>query len=327
MKYRFISLSYSSSDWKGSAGYAGVITLSKFLPNSTTFDIENFPDDEARVITHEFESFSHVSVYSPCTGYDPVKMDNRVKFDSALTSHLTKQRLKSGKPVICSGDLNINPRRQDWHEKAFESLHKLKKISGSEHHPGFSPSELKDYFNLLAVAKLTNAWEELYPYSLEGMTWHPPTDPHGTKGWGQRLDHFLISEDFINNRGEYSLISMINLRAQGSSDHNALLLNLQLTSEIPSIAILNLQENTNVVISNLDTKQTGIFKPAECPRITILIAERPTQIFLDTGAPFSIYNPPAIKTGNDLYLQEAKPTGSLTNCSFMGATGGRVTAD
>jgi exonuclease III len=269
MKYRFISLSYSSSDWKGSAGYAGVITLSKLLPNSTTFDIENFPNDEARAITHEFASFSHVSVYSPCTGYDPIKMDSRVKFDSALTSHITNQKLKFGKPVICAGDLNVNPRRQDWNEKSFEALYKQKDISGSEHHPGCSPSELKYYFNLLSVAKLTNAWEELYPYSLEGMTWHPPTDPQGTKRWGQRLDHFLISKDFISNNGEYTLISMINLRGQGSSDHNALLLNLQLTTELPSLAVLNSQENTDVVISNLDTKQSGTFKVAECPRVSV----------------------------------------------------------
>ena len=221
MKYYFISLTFSSSSEKGGAGYAGVITLSKFLPNSTTFDIENFPKEEARVITHEFASFSHISVYSPCTGYDPIKMDSRVKFDEALTSHIEKQKSEYGKPVICSGDLNVNPRRQDWHEKSFDSLQKLKEISGSEHHPGTSPTELKNYFKLLSVSKLTNAWEELYPYSLEGMTWHPPTDPHGTKGWGQRLDHFLLSKDFISNKGEYTLTSMINLRAQGSSDHNA----------------------------------------------------------------------------------------------------------
>jgi exodeoxyribonuclease III len=327
MNYHFISLSYSSSDVKGGAGYAGVMTLSKYLPTSTTFDLEGLPTNEARVITHEFESFLHVSVYSPCSGYDPIKMDNRLRFDAALTSHITKQKLKCGKPVICSGDLNVNPRRQDWHENAFISMFKLKEKSGSKYHPGYSPSELKSYHNLLTTAKLTNAWEELYPYSDEGMTWHPPTDPQGEKGWGQRLDHFLISKDFLSNHGEYTLISMINLRGEGSSDHNALLLNLQLTSELSSVAILNERDNTDVVISNLDTNKSGTFKVAECPRITILVADKPTQIFLDTGAPFSIYNPPAKRPVRDFYMEAATPTGSLVNCSFTGATGGRVTAD
>ena len=127
-------------------------------------------------------------------------------------------------------------------------MFKLKEMSGSEYHPGYSPSELKSYYNLLTTAKLTNAWEELYPYSNEGMTWHPPTDPQGERGWGQRLDHFLLSNDFLSNRGEYTLISLIDLRGEGSSDHNALLLNLQLTSELPSVSILNERGNTDVGI-------------------------------------------------------------------------------
>jgi hypothetical protein len=48
------------------------------------------------------------------------------------------------------------------------------------------------------------------------------------------------------------------------------------------------------------------------------------QVFLDTGAPFSIYNSPAIRlTGHD-FLAKAFPTGNQTNCSFTGATGGNA---
>ncbi len=83
-----------------------------------------------------------------------------------------------------------------------------------------------------------------------------------------------------------------------------------------------------MLLSQIWTRsKSGFFKLAECPRISILIANRPTQIFFDTGAPFSIYNPPANSTEKDFYLLEAKPTGSLVNCSFTGATGGRVTAE
>jgi exonuclease III len=186
MKYQFIALSFSTSEIKGGAGYAGVMTLSKYQPLLTSFDFAELPTDEARVITHEFKSFVHVSVYSPCTGYDPIKMSNRLKFDSDLTIHLLNQQKKTGKPLLCSGDLNINPRRQDWNEKAFVSLFKLRESKGNTHHPGCSPQELSSYEKMLTEAKVSNAWEDLYPYSTEGMTWHPPTDPHGFNCWGQR---------------------------------------------------------------------------------------------------------------------------------------------
>ena len=329
MSYQYISLAWSTSDSKGGAGYAGVMTLCKLRPIATSFDFVDSPSDEARVITHEFESFVHVSVYSPCTGYNSIKMDSRVKFDLALKNHLVVQQNNIGKPVICSGDLNINPRRQDWHEKAFASLIRIKEASGSIHHPGYSPSELEGYFLLLKVAKLSNAWEHLYPYSSEGMTWHPPSDPHGLQGWGQRLDHFLLGPEFLTGKWIYQLQSMINFRGEGSSDHNGLLLNLTRPCESPSIGILSTDEtdNTDVLICNLDTKKSKTFKAAECPRITIEIFGKPTQVFIDTGAPFSIYNPPARQTIKDFYITSGTPTGSLTNCSFTGATGGRVTAE
>ena len=327
MKYQFITISYSSSEIKGGAGYAGVVTLSKYQPILTTFDFAELPTDEARVITHEFNSFVHVSIYSPCTGYDPIKMNSRLKFDSDLAVHLKEQQMKTGKPLICSGDLNINPRRQDWNEKAFVSLYKLRESSGNIHHPGCSPQELSSYANLLHEAKISNAWEELYPYSTEGMTWHPPTDPHGENCWGQRLDHFLISPQLLSTTWKYHLDSMINLRGEGSSDHNPLLLNMKLTSASPSVFALNAGNNTDIMICNLDTNKTKLFKAAECPRISIEVCDTWTQIFIDTGAPFSIYNPPAIRNNGDNYLAKSFPTGNQTNCSFTGATGGRIRAE
>ena len=66
MGYHHIALSWSTNESKGGAGYAGIMTLSKVRPISTTFDFEGVPTEEARCVTHEFESFIHVSVYSPC---------------------------------------------------------------------------------------------------------------------------------------------------------------------------------------------------------------------------------------------------------------------
>ena len=133
----------------------------KVRPFSTTFDFLDKTVDEARCITHEFESFVAVTTYSPCTGYDDAKMQARVKFDDDLRNHIVALRTNSGKPVVCCGDLNVNPRRQDWHEKAFASLSRVREAKGGEHHPGCTPTELRNYEALLRETGLSNAWESL----------------------------------------------------------------------------------------------------------------------------------------------------------------------
>jgi hypothetical protein len=100
------------------------------------------------------------------------------------------------------------------------------------------------------------------------------------------------------------------------------MLTLRRPHEVPCVQALN----SDVEIKNLDTLKTKTFRPAECPRVTIEISGKPTQVFL-TGSPFSIYNPPPGNTTDDFYINAAKPTGSKSNCSFTGATGGRVTAE
>ena len=84
---------------------------------------------------------------------------------------------------------------------------------------------------------------------------------------------------------------MVNLRGEGSSDHNGLLLNLYQPGVSPSVSTLDALGDTNVVITNLDNGRTKVFKTAECPRGYIEIFGQPTQVLLYTGAPFSIYNP------------------------------------
>ena len=165
-------------------------------------------------------------------------MQARVKFDLALSEHIAHFRAETNKPIICAGDLNINPRRVDWHEKAFASMSRLMATSGITHHPGCSPSELEGYEHILRKSNLTNAWEYLYPSSSQGMTWHPPTDPQGLLGWGQRLDHFLVTPEFLSNSEKYRLGSIMNLRGEGSSDHNGLLLELLDSSDLPVASLL-----------------------------------------------------------------------------------------
>jgi len=119
----------------------------------------------------------------------------------------------------------------------------------------------------------------------------------------------------------------MNLRGEGSSDHNGLLLELLDSSDLPMVSLLREDLEAGVVIMNVDTGMSKVFKSVECPRISFEIGGISTQALLDSGAPFSIYNPPGLLDSTDPYLRSAIATGSRINCSFTGATGGSITAE
>ena len=87
-------------------------------------------------MTLNFQTYTLVAVYSPCTGYDNTKMRARKYFDTLLTKHMKDLQTKNRQKVLLTGDLNVNPRRQDSHPLAFVQCAKLKKQSGSTDDPG-----------------------------------------------------------------------------------------------------------------------------------------------------------------------------------------------
>ena len=322
-------LAWSGDDTKGGAGYAGVMVLSRYKALAVSFDGGQHKNKEARIISLQFPSFTHIAVYAPCTGYVPERMVARVEFDSGLLQHTLQVKRSTSKPVVCAGDFNVTPRRQDFHEKAFEHLRDVKAKYGAEHHPGSSPQELQNYHAFLKATDTCNSWEVLYPHDEHGMTWHPPTDPDGLRGWGQRLDHFLCSKEFHSGTWKYKISSMVNYKGKGSSDHNPLCIHLEKvgppSARAERVPIPDGGHVYAMDIMDCGTGRAHTFKSVECPRVQIAVEGALTEVFCDTGAPFSVYNPPAGSTIQAEY-PTAVPTGSSTNCSFTGAAGGRIQA-
>ena len=58
----------------------------KYKQKKVTHGVEELDDKEARVMTLRFETYTLVAVYSPCTGYDEIKMRARKKFDKLLST-------------------------------------------------------------------------------------------------------------------------------------------------------------------------------------------------------------------------------------------------
>ena len=115
-------------------------------------------------------------VYSPCTGYDEIKMRARKKFDKLLSNHLKLLKKRKNEKIILTGDLNVNPRVQDSHPLAFLQCAKLKKNSGLREDPGCSYQEVSMYHDLVKDFEAVNVWEHLKPNSKQGMTWHSTLD-------------------------------------------------------------------------------------------------------------------------------------------------------
>ena len=153
--YNHVYISWSEKEEKGGAGYAGIVVLSKVKATRVQHGIEGLQDKEARVMTIDFETYTLVAVYTPCTGYDKDKMSARKNFDRLLAKH-TRKLTERKRMVVMTGDLNVNPRTQDSHPLAFLQCRKLKQQSGMQDDPGCSYQEVSMYHEIVAGMKGVN---------------------------------------------------------------------------------------------------------------------------------------------------------------------------
>ena len=87
-------------------GYSGTAIFTKQEPRSVSYGlgIEEH-DQEGRVITLEFDNFYMVTVYTPNSKNELLRLDYRMVWEDEFRSYLL--RLNETKPVIVCGDLNV----------------------------------------------------------------------------------------------------------------------------------------------------------------------------------------------------------------------------
>ena len=78
-------------------------------------------------------------------------------------------------------------------------------------------------------------------------------------------------------------------------------------------------------IVDKETRRERRFNAFESPIIRVMIEGKYEPVFIDTGAPFSIFNPlkDENKRTQDRILKAGIPTGSQRNCVFKGVGGAR----
>ena len=178
-------IAWRSSEEPARKSYAGTMFLYKEVFNPIVtypeIDAPDTMDQEGRILTLEFPEFFITQVYTPNSGNELVRLDDRQIWDEKYRDYLLS--LDAKKPVIASGDLNVA------HEE-IDLAH-----PGNNHFSaGFTDEERADFTKLLASG-FTDTFRAIHG-TIEGVySWwaqRVKTSKVNNSGW--RIDYYLVSD-------------------------------------------------------------------------------------------------------------------------------------
>ncbi|WP_462274000.1 exodeoxyribonuclease III [Filifactor alocis] len=163
-------------------GYSGTAIFTKQEPLSVSYGlgIEEH-DQEGRVITLEFDNFYMVTVYTPNSKNELLRLDYRMVWEDEFRSYLL--RLNETKPVIVCGDLNVAHQEID-----------LKNPKTNQKNAGFTIEE-RTKMSTLLDSGFIDTFRFFYP-ELEGAySWWSYRFNARKNNAGWRIDYFLTSQE------------------------------------------------------------------------------------------------------------------------------------
>jgi len=166
-------------------GYSGTAIFSKIEPLDCINDIGiNHHDQEGRVITLEFEKYFLVTVYTPNSKRELLRLDYRIKWDVDFLKYI--KTIEKKKPVIFCGDLNVAHTEID-----------LKNPKTNRFNPGFTDEERQGFTNIVE-SQFIDTFRE---FTKEGghYTWWSYMFQARMKDIGWRIDYFCISKILRKN--------------------------------------------------------------------------------------------------------------------------------
>lgn len=167
-------------------GYSGTAIFTKQEPRSVSYGlgIEEH-DQEGRVITLEFDNFYMVTVYTPNSKNELLRLDYRMVWEDEFRSYLL--RLNETKPVIVCGDLNVAHQEID-----------LKNPKTNQKNAGFTIEE-RTKMSTLLDSGFIDTFRFFYP-ELEGAySWWSYRFNARKNNAGWRIDYFLTSQELKEN--------------------------------------------------------------------------------------------------------------------------------
>lgn len=168
----------NSADKKG---YSGTMVFTKEEPISVTYGLGiDEHDHEGRVITCEYKDFYLVTVYTPNSKDQLLRLDYRMHWEDAFKAYLSM--LKANKSVVVCGDLNVAHQEMD-----------LKNPKTNRRNAGFTDEE-REKLTLLLHSGFIDTYRHMYPDKIE-YSWWSYRFKAREKNAGWRIDYFLVSDD------------------------------------------------------------------------------------------------------------------------------------
>ena len=163
-------------------GYSGTAIFTKQEPLSVSYGlgIEEH-DQEGRVITLEFEKFYMITVYTPNSKDELLRLDYRMVWEDAFRNYLLE--LNKTKSVIVCGDLNVAHKEID-----------LKNPKTNRKNAGFTDQE-REKMSILLDSGFTDTFRFFYPDKENEYSWWSYFGKSREKNTGWRIDYFLTSKD------------------------------------------------------------------------------------------------------------------------------------
>ncbi len=166
-------------------GYSGTAILSNIEPLSVTYDMGIAEhDNEGRVICAEYADFYLITVYTPNSGSELLRLGYRQTWDADFLKYL--KSLEAKKPVIVCGDLNV----------AHKSIDLARPKANYNKSAGHMQEEMDGMDNYHAAGiidsfRARNGDEVKY-------SWWSYRGGAREKNIGWRIDYFLVSESFLD---------------------------------------------------------------------------------------------------------------------------------
>jgi len=189
-------------------GYSSTAIFSKVKPITVVNDMNiEEHDQEGRVITIELEKYYLVTVYTPNSKRELLRLSYRQKWDIDFLKYI--QKLEENKPVVFCGDLNVAHKDID-----------LKNPKTNHFNPGFTDEERQGFENFIQAGYLDTFRE----FNQDGghYSWWSYMFQARKRDIGWRIDYFCISKILKSN-----LVNAYILKNVLGSDHAPIVLEIK----------------------------------------------------------------------------------------------------
>lgn len=180
-----LELGHYKTYWNSAekAGYSGTAIFSKEAPLSERYGmgIEEH-DKEGRVIALEYENYFIVTVYTPNSKNELLRLPYRITWDEAFLAYM-KALESEGKPVLFCGDLNVAHTEID-----------LARPKANRKSAGFSDEERAGFDNIVA-AGFTDTFRHFHPEKTEAYSWWSYRGGARANNVGWRIDYWCCSPE------------------------------------------------------------------------------------------------------------------------------------